>query len=90
MFTGLSWLGLPTMLVYGMARGLAQGMPHRIILEVFGAFLGRYYFQKKYGRKPFLRTAPILMAGYFVGTGLIGMAAVALRLISTAITMAPF
>jgi hypothetical protein len=89
-FTTLSLLGLPTMLIYGMARGLGQGLPHILILEIVGAFLARYYFHRKFGRKPFLKTAPILMAGYLVGTGLIGMAAVAIRLIDSAISMAPF
>lgn len=90
MFCITAAAGLPTMLVYGMARGLAQGIPHMIIFEALGALLARYYFHKKFGKKPFLRTAPILLAGYFVGTGLIGMAAVAVRLISSAVSMAPF
>jgi hypothetical protein len=89
LFTVLSVFGLPTMLVYGLARGLGA-MPHGLLLELTGALLARYYFQKRFGRKPFLQTAPILLAGYLVGTGLVGMAGVALRLITSAISMAPF
>jgi hypothetical protein len=89
-FAALSWLGLPTMLVYGMARGLGEGLPHGLVLELVGALLARYYFHRKYGKKPFLKTAPILLAGYFVGVGLIGMGAVALRLVSSAVSPAPF
>jgi hypothetical protein len=89
-FSILSFFGLPTMLIYGVARGLSQGQPHGLILEIFGALLARYYFHRKYGRKPFLKTAPVLLAGYMVGTGLIGMGAVAIRLISSAISMTPF
>ena len=88
-FTVLSAFGLPTMLVYGMARGLGA-IPHGLLLELLGALIARFYFHKRFGRKPFLRTAPILLAGYFVGTGLIGMAGVAVRLITSAISMAPF
>ena len=88
-FAVLSIFGLPTMLIYGMARGLGA-IPHGLLLELLGALIARFYFHRRFGRKPFLRTAPILLAGYFVGTGLIGMAAVAIRLITSAISMAPF
>lgn len=89
MFTVLSALSLPTMLVYGMARGLGA-IPHGLLLELLGALVARFYFHKKFGKQPFLRTAPIIMAGYLVGTGLIGMAGVAIRLIKSAISPAPF
>ncbi|MCF7855689.1 MAG: peptide transporter [Candidatus Pacebacteria bacterium] len=89
-FTVLSIFGLPTMFIYGMARGLGEGLPHGLLMELFGALLARYYFHKRFGRKPFLQTAPILLAGYFVGQGLIGMGAVSIRLINAAVSMAPF
>ena len=38
----------------------------------------------------FLRLAPALLAGYYTGVGLIGMATIALRLIKTAISSTPF
>jgi len=88
-FAVLSAFGLPTMLIYGMARGLGA-IPHGLLLELLGALVARFYFHKRFGKKSFLRTAPILLAGYFVGTGLIGMAGVAIRLITSAISMAPF
>src|SRR5690606_8946582 len=81
----LSTFGLPVMLVYGMIRGLGQ-LPHYHLLELAGALLGRYYFQKKYGRIRFLRLAPALLAGYYTGVGLISMAAIALKLIDSAIS----
>jgi hypothetical protein len=89
MFTALTAFGLPTMLVYGLASGLGQ-IPHGLLVQLLGALVARYYFHKKFGRKPFLQTAPILMAGYFVGTGLVGMGAVAIRLISSAISISAF
>jgi hypothetical protein len=89
MFTILSAFNLPTMLVYGLASGLGQ-IPHGLLLQLGGALLARFYFHKKYGRKSFLQTAPILLAGYFVGTGLIGMGGVAIRLITSAISMSAF
>lgn len=88
-FAALSLLGLPTMLVYGLARGLGT-LPHGLILELFGAVIARYYLRKKIGNVRFMQAAPILLAGYFVGTGLVGMAGVAIKLVSSAISLSPF
>jgi len=65
-------------------------LPHVMVLEVVGAFIGRLYFQRKYGFKKFRQMAPILVAGYFTGVGLISMATIALRLIKAAVSTAPF
>jgi hypothetical protein len=89
MFTLLSVFGLPVMLIYGFIRGIGD-LPHYLVLELFGAMLGRYYFQKKFGANNFLRMAPTIVAGYFTGVGLIGMATIALNLIKQAVTGAPF
>lgn len=76
----LSILGLPILLVYGVVRGLGQSTPHGIILEVFGALLGRYYFYKKYGAS-WRQYAPVLLAGFACGMGLTGMMAMGFTLI---------
>ena len=76
----LSVLGLPVLLVYGVVRGLGQSTPHGLILEVVGAFLGRFFFLKKYG--PMWRQyAPVLLAGFSCGMGLTGMFAMGFALI---------
>lgn len=89
-FILLSILRWPTMLVYGMARGMGEGLPHGLVLQLTGALLARFYFHRRFGKKRFLQMAPILLAGYFVGTGLVGMAAVAVRLVVSAISQEPF
>ncbi|OPZ22573.1 MAG: hypothetical protein BWZ10_00392 [candidate division BRC1 bacterium ADurb.BinA364] len=89
LYTVLSFFGLPIMLIYGMIRGFGN-LPHFMVLEIVGALLSRYYFQKKYGPQNFLRMAPTLLAGYFTGVGLIGMATIALKLIKAAVSAAPF
>jgi len=89
-FAVLSVLKWPTMLIYGMARGLGEGLPHGLLPELLGALIARWYLHKKFGKKRFLQIAPILLAGYFVGTGLIGMGSVALRLINSSISQSPF
>jgi hypothetical protein len=68
----LSVFGLPVLLVYGIVRGLGQSTPHGLILEVAGAFIGRYYFLKRYGAM-WRQYAPVLLAGFSCGMGLMGM-----------------
>jgi hypothetical protein len=89
LFAVLSGFGLPVMLVYGMVRGFGD-LPHGMILEIIGAMIGRYYFQKKFGEKTFLRMAPTILAGYFTGVGLIAMATIAIKLIQQAVSSTPF
>lgn len=88
-FALLTIFGLPVMLIYGFIRGIGD-LPHYLVLELVGAMLGRYYFQKKFGADNFLRMAPTVVAGYFTGVGLIGMATIALNLIKQAVTGSPF
>ncbi|MEA4855464.1 peptide transporter [Solidesulfovibrio sp.] len=76
----LMLFGLPVLLVYGIVRGLGQSVPHGLILEVVGALLGRYYFLKHYGKK-WRQYAPVLLAGFSCGMGLMGMFAMGATLI---------
>jgi hypothetical protein len=76
----LSVLGLPVMLIYGVVRGLGQSTPHGMILEVAGAFLGRFFFLKRYGAM-WRQYAPVLLAGFSCGMGLTGMFAMGFALI---------
>jgi len=80
-FAFLSVLGLPTMLVFGVVRGLGQGTPASMLFELIGALLGRYYFRKKFGDM-WLRYAPVLLAGFSCGMGLIGMVAVSFTILT--------
>ncbi|EKO39574.1 MAG: hypothetical protein B193_1731 [Solidesulfovibrio magneticus str. Maddingley MBC34] len=72
--------GLPVLLVYGIVRGLGQSVPHGLILEVVGALVGRYYFLKLYGTR-WRQYAPVLLAGFSCGMGLMGMFAMGATLI---------
>jgi hypothetical protein len=76
----LAAFNLPIMLIYGVTRGLGQSTPHGIFLEVIGAFLGRYFFMKKYGLA-WRQYAPVLLAGFSCGMGLMGMLAMGFTLI---------
>jgi hypothetical protein len=79
-FVFLAALGLPTLLVFGVVRGLGQGTPAAILLELLGAMLGRYYFRRKFGDM-WLRFAPVLLAGFSCGMGLMAMLAVSFTII---------
>jgi hypothetical protein len=89
LFTVFTLLGLPIAFIYGLIRGFGH-FPHVMILEIVGAMLGRFYLRKKFGAKRFGQMAPVLLAGYLTGVGLIGMATIAMRLIKAGVSTAPF
>ena len=76
----LSFFGMPTLLVFGVVRGLGQNMPAYTFLELSGAFIGRFYFQRKFGEM-WHRYAPVIAAGFACGTGLIAMVSVAVTIL---------
>jgi len=88
-YSALAALKLPTMLVYGVARGLGQ-IPHVILPEIVGALVGKYYFIPKFGQQQWKRYATVLLAGFSCGMGLVGMGCVALAMISKSVTQMPF
>ena len=81
----MSWLGWPISLVYGFVRGLS-GLPHLLIPEMAGALLARYWLEPRFGAQQWRQYAPVLLAGYACGMGLVGMSAVAIALISKSVT----
>ncbi len=83
-YTILTIFNLPILLIYGVTRGLGQTTPHGILLELVGAILGRYYFSKRYGLK-WRQYAPVLLAGFSCGMGLMGMLGMGCTLIFTSL-----
>lgn len=88
-YGALSALGMPVLLVYGVVRGLGQHIPHGLVLEVFGALLGRFYFRKRYGLM-WRQYAPVLLAGFSCGMGLMGMFAMGVTLVMKSLGKAAF
>ena len=79
----LTLLNAPPLLFYGLIAGLGTGAwPHYTILTFLGAVMGRYYFAPRFGIGRWRAYAPVLLAGYGCGLGLIGMASVSLVLIA--------
>jgi hypothetical protein len=81
----LTALKAPPLLFYGLIAGMGTGAwIHYTLLTFIGAMLGRFYFAPRYGEQPWRAYAPVLLAGYGCGLGLIGMASVSLVLIAKA------
>ncbi|MDT8391933.1 MAG: peptide transporter [Lentisphaeria bacterium] len=85
----LSALNVPIMLFYGVIRGLGQTMPHVVLIQFFGACLGRFKLQKKFG-KDWRKIIPIFSAGYMVGAGLVSMVAIGIVFLTKAATTLPY
>ena len=88
-FSLFSALGLPISLFYGILAGAMTWMP-TAVPSFIGGMLGRYYFLKKFGREKWRAYAPILLAGYACGLGLVGMVSVATTLIAKSISTVVF
>ena len=80
---------LPVLAFYGAAGGV-NAFPHDTIPTFIGACLGKWYFSKRVGVEKWTAYAPVLLAGFSCGTGLISMASIALALISKAVQPLPF
>jgi hypothetical protein len=88
-FIIMSVFNAPVMAIYGFLQSIG-GMPHGFILLVIGTLLSKFYFQKKFGAQRFLQIVPVLLAGYGTGVGLIALIGVAINLIVSAVSSAPF
>ena len=89
LYWALGALGAPMGLFYGFLGGLGQ-WPHFAIPNFLGALLGRYHLRRRFGEERWSSYAPILLAGYSCGVGLIGMTSIAVALISKAISQVVF
>jgi hypothetical protein len=88
-YATLSRLGLPVMLVYGLVRGLGGVLPHVIFPRFLGALLGRYYFRKKFGLR-WPQYAPVVLAGFSCGMGLLSMFALGIVFLAKSIYLTPY
>ncbi len=85
LYSLISFLNWPIAFFYGIIGGISF-LPHQAIPMFIGALLGRYYLSKKFGEKTWKSYAPILLAGYACGAGLLGMISAALALIAKVVT----
>jgi hypothetical protein len=77
------------MLVFGAVWGLAQSNPGAIFCTMLGAFVGRFYFRRKY-KDMWLRYMTALMAGFGCGIGLTAMIAMSFNVIVMMLNPTPW
>ena len=58
-------------------------------LQMIGALIGRYYFQKRLGLR-WRQYIPVVMAGYACGTGLVTVLGIGITFISKAVIQLPY
>ena len=80
---------MPLLLFYGLISGIG-GAPMGSIPTFAGAMLGRYYFSKRFGEVRWSQYAPVLIAGFGCGMGLMGMTGTAIALITKSVNYLPF
>ena len=88
-FWVLRLIGAPTIFLYGVIGGMGQN-PMVAIPQFGAALIGRFYFAKKFGKDEWRKRTPVLAAGFACGYGLVGMATVAIALVSKAVVQLPF
>ncbi len=77
----LALFNLPTLLIFGMVRGLGESYPGALILQLCGALVGRFYIRKRIG-DVWLKYATVLMAGFSCGMGLTAMVSIAITILT--------
>jgi hypothetical protein len=82
----LNAFGLPILFIYGVVRGFGHTMPQTLIFEFLGALIGRFYFEKRFGSDKWRRYAPVLLAGYGCGVGLVSAASIAIGMIAKSVS----
>lgn len=82
-------LKAPITLFYGIINGF-MGWPTAAIPMFTGAMLNKYYFNKRFGGETWRKYAPILLAGFSCGMGLISMSSIAVSLVMKSISQVAF
>lgn len=88
-YGAVAGLKLPILFYYGAVGGVGQMMT-TTVPNLMGALVGKYYFSKRFGLSEWRRYAPVLLAGFSCGMGLIAMVAIALGLIAKSVSFLPF
>jgi hypothetical protein len=84
-----SALRVPILVFYGFMGGLGI-YPANAVPQLIGAWFGRRYMAKKYGEVNWARYAPVLLAGFSCGAGLMSMLSISLALIAKAVAKLPY
>jgi len=85
----LSAFGMPVMLIWGFIKNVGR-LPHSVPLELLGALVGRYYFERRYGMVRWKQYATVIAAGYAAGMGLTGMGFSAMAMVMKSVRQLPY
>ncbi|CAN5703961.1 peptide transporter [soil metagenome] len=85
----MSLFKVPLLFFYGFAGGLGL-FPANTLPQLLGAWFGRRYMARRYGAENWRRYAPVLLAGFSCGTGLIALVCVSIALIGKAVAKLPY
>jgi hypothetical protein len=88
-FSIFSFLKLPLLFFYGFAGGLGL-FPAITLPQLFGAWFGRRFMARRYGAENWKRYAPVLLAGFSCGSGLMGMLSISMALVAKAVAKLPY
>jgi hypothetical protein len=80
---------LPLLFFYGFAGGLGL-FPANTLPQLLGAWFGRRFLAQRYGVDNWRLYAPVLLAGFSCGTGLMGMVSISIALIAKAVAKLPY
>ncbi len=84
-----SVLKVPALVFYGFVSGVGL-WPANTLPQALGAWVGRRYFARRYGLDTWTRYAPVLLAGFSCGSGLVAMMAIAFALVLRAVSTLPY
>jgi hypothetical protein len=73
------------MLFFGLVRGMGEAFSGVLIAQLCGALVGRYYLRRKFGDM-WLKYAPVILAGFSCGMGLVAMLSVAFTILTKMIS----
>jgi hypothetical protein len=88
-YMGLSFFGMPVLLLYGIVRGMDGSIPNVILPQFIGALIGRHYLSKKFGAN-WPRYRVVFFAGFSCGVGLIGMLSLGMVFISKSVVQTQY
>jgi hypothetical protein len=80
---------VPMLIFYGFAGGIGL-FPANTVPQLVGAWYGRRFMAKRYGAENWVRYAPVLLAGFSCGTGLVSMVSISLALLAKAVAKLPY
>jgi hypothetical protein len=90
MFGALRLLMMPTMIFYGIVRGMNQiVLPHVVPVQFLGACIGKFYFERRMGLT-WRQYIPVIAAGFSCGMGLVTVLSVGVNFLAKAVIKIPF